>query len=219
MLNDDRPRSNRPSIFANRLTAARMIWWFTVLSVCVTVVAFAFTIVYVVVPTERRDQVTKARVDHTHQTIDAITGILTSAADAETGQRGFLLTGDTTFLAPYDDGINTIRQRLASAHLLMADNQSQLGRLQVLRDLIDHKLAELARTIDLARGGDFETARNMVREGGGKALMDTMRGTITDMIAEENQLLHARRLDYATTQEWSHGKRCGGHTLPLAPRI
>lgn len=195
---------DRPTLIGTGRQAVHSIWLFAALSACVAATALSIIVVYVVLPTERHEQVTEAWTEHTHQAIDAIDGILASAADAETGQRGFLLTRDESFLAPYDDGIGSIPQRFAMVERLTADNRDQQSRLEVLRGMTNARLAMLAQTIRLARGGDFRAAADMVREGSGKALMDGMRATVADMGAEEQRLLRARRVDYATARTQSN---------------
>ena len=79
--------------------------------------------------------------------------------DAETGQRGFLLTGDQSYLAPFtaaERDIPGIEDRLRS---LTSDNRQQQLRLDGLYTLIDRKLKELRRTLELAQAGDAAAAR------------------------------------------------------------
>ena len=139
---------------------------------------------------------------HTHQVIAALNKISTSADDAETGQRGFLLTHDAGFLGPYRASTDSIWQDLATLRELTADNPGQQNRLQVLRGSLQGKMAELARTIDLAQSGDWKAATDLVAGGEGKVLMDGIRADIAEMDAEETHLLQARRSDHKRAQDW-----------------
>ena len=109
--------------------------------------------------------------------------------DAETGQRGFALTGDEAFLAPYlavRDGITgylgELRQMI---HLDEARRYTN-----ALAPLVDAKLAEMARVIEVRRSHDMPAVLAMVGGGEGKRLMDAIRGEMGGLIAlEEAELL------------------------------
>ena len=170
------------------------------LGIAILATTFALTAVLVVLPAERQARQADRSVDHTNAVIQAINGILQSADEAETGQRGFLMTQDPSYLEPYDTGIRAIWVGFADAQALIADNPNQLSRLDRLHGEIDSKLTELARTIGLARTGSFPAALEAVRTGGGKAMMDAIRRTTRDMIAEEDRLLHVREAERARLQ-------------------
>jgi PAS domain S-box-containing protein len=201
-------RNNMPS---KRLPAdgsvtntARPVRLFAALSMCVAAAAITIAVFFVALPAERRIQTTDTWVEHTQQVIVAIGDLLANADDAETGQRGFLLTEDARFLEPYDSGIETLWRHFSTIQELTVDNPGQQGRLQVLRGLLLNRLAVLASTIELARGGNLKAAVDLVREGDGKALMDSVRETSADMTAEEERLLRVRHLDQATARQRSN---------------
>ena len=175
MSNNNKPPSNRLAILDRGLTAARTIWLYTALSACIAAAALTVVFVFVVLPAERQDQSTSAWIEHTYQVLDAVNGVMMSAADAETGQRGFLLTGDVRFLQPYTDGIRTIHQHFAEAQRLTVDNPDQQNFLRIIGGQIDARLAVLAKSVELGRGGDFTGAANIIRADTGKALMDALR--------------------------------------------
>ncbi|KAK0350728.1 hypothetical protein LTR94_027825, partial [Friedmanniomyces endolithicus] len=105
---------------------------------------------------------------------------------AETGQRGFLLTGDETYLVPYDSA----RTRLGSATAGLADQLEgsvrQSHRLSRLTILADEKLKELGQTIALRRAGDTSGALAVVDTGRGKTLMEQMQLLISEMNDAQN---------------------------------
>ena len=82
-------------------------------------------------------------VVHTHQVLDTLRSLLSSATDAETGQRGFLITGRTTYLEPYEAGKAAVRLRLSRMEELTRDNPSQQKRIEALRPMVADKLEEL----------------------------------------------------------------------------
>jgi CHASE3 domain sensor protein len=91
-------------------------------------------------------------VVHTYQVMDATRDLLLAAEDAETGQRGFVITGDDSFLTPYlQASQRTIPERLSAMETMLRDDPSQLGRVGVLRQLLKEKFEELSRTIQERR--------------------------------------------------------------------
>lgn len=112
--------------------------------------------------------------------------------DAETGQRGFLLTGDEAYLEPYREAIRNLHRVTDELKKLTSDNPDQQKRTQTLEPLIESKLAELQKTIDL-RGKDGLAAANQVVLGGqGKRSMDKIRAVLGEMGDVENDLRAVR---------------------------
>ena len=131
-------------------------------------------------------------VSHTHEVVQSLETLLSALKDAETGQRGYLLSADERFLEPYQSALNrvtAIRQLLTG---LVADNPGQTVRLRELGKKIDVKLGELKRTIDLLRAGDQRGAVAIVAGGSGKAVMDDLRRDVAEMQAVETALLDSR---------------------------
>jgi CHASE3 domain sensor protein len=139
-------------------------------------------------------------VAHTHQVRRDTADLLSLVKDAETGQRGFVITGDESFLEPYQAALGAIEPRTRSLRTLTADNAEQQRRLDALRPLIDAKLAELAATVELRRTGGFEPTATRLRSGEGKRLMDQVRGELAAIDAAEARLLEQRsaRADAST---------------------
>jgi signal transduction histidine kinase len=137
-----------------------------------------------------------ALVTHTLAVKAGAERVLTLTQDAETGQRGFLLTGDDTYLAPYREGQRNVLPALADVARLTRDNPRQQAELASLRGLVTGKLAELARTIAARRAsGDPAAAIAIVRTGRGQALMDQIRTSIARIETEEETLLRFREAD------------------------
>src|ERR1700737_2645623 len=128
-----------------------------------------------------------------------VRGLLSDTAarlvDAETGQRGFLLTGDDAYLEPYSAAIKSVDRLLTELKSSTADNPVQQKRLLELEQLIDKKLAELQRTIDLRKQDGLAAANAVVLKGEGKRWMDQIRSLLGDMQNEEDRLRALRAVE------------------------
>ena len=120
--------------------------------------------------------------------------ILKQLVDAETGQRGFIVTGEERYLDPYETGIVGVVVAMDTVEFLTADNPAQQERLTRLRPVVDSKLAELAATIELRRkpGTGFEESKAIVLTDAGKHDADAIRAIVDEMIMEEHSLLEVR---------------------------
>ena len=116
--------------------------------------------------------------------------------DAETGQRGFLYTGDPKYLGPYDLAITQIEPHLTHLEQLTADTPDELAQIPELRRLVNEKLAELARTISLFRAGKSAEAKALVVSDLGLHTMDNVRKLIDEMGQEERSLQADRSATY-----------------------
>jgi len=120
-------------------------------------------------------------------------------ADAETGQRGFLLTRDRRYLEPYLRAAPAVDRHLARLGELLAADSLQRAALESLQPLIRTKLAELDRTIALDSTAGPEAARELVSGGVGKAAMDSIRAVVAHMLEREQASLTARTRDQRRT--------------------
>jgi CHASE3 domain sensor protein len=160
-------------------------------------VAFALLAVVGFAAYRSIDSLTKTSyfVAHTHLVMEKIAGTLSQLKDAESGQRGFVITGDDTFLEPYYSGTGSVAQIVKNLRELTADNPDQQKWLDEAEPLIAAKLAELKRSIDLRRNAGFESAMKLVHSGEGKRAMDDLRRVLGQMDAEERGLLEQRARD------------------------
>jgi two-component system sensor histidine kinase/response regulator len=201
MPNDTAPSSNLFPIDDSAPKAGRAVWLFAAPTLCVVTAVVAIAVFFAVLPTQRQQRVADAWVQHTHQVITTLNSVLTGVNEAETGQRGFLLTEDATLLEPYYRSIHSLWHDFSTVEDLTADNPIQQSRLDVMRGLLQDDLTELARTIEFTRGGDLKSAVAMVRGGQGEARTGTIRKITADMIAEEEGLLTRRRTDLLAAQQ------------------
>ncbi|BBO31613.1 response regulator [Lacipirellula parvula] len=131
-------------------------------------------------------------VRHTHEVLTALDDVLSLLRDAETGQRGYVITGDESYLAPYTNATDRVDLRLADVARLTADNPNQQARLPRLKGQISTKLDELAATIEMRREEGFEAAQERVRSDAGKIAMDSIRDQIDGMQEAERALRQER---------------------------
>lgn len=131
-------------------------------------------------------------VAHTHEVLDGLDAIIGDLKDAETGQRGFLITGAERYLEPYTAGLSSLQGHIDTVASLTSDNPKQQARIAEMQPWVDEKLAELDDTINLRRDEGFEAARTVVLTDAGKESADQIRVLISAMIEEEASLLVVR---------------------------
>lgn len=131
-------------------------------------------------------------VDHTFMVLSAIDTALLRLQDAETGQRGFIITGNDSYLAPFQAGQSDIPKVLTDLGDLVADNPTHQPQIATLRQLTETKLRELQDTIAIRRADGFEPARAMIVGNSGKETMDRIREVAAQMRATERQLFDLR---------------------------
>src|SRR3982750_4687430 len=102
-------------------------------------------------------------VSHTLEVQRELTTVEARMSEAESGQRGYVLTGDAAYLREYSEAVGDVRARLYSLRQLVADNSAQLRRLLIIESLSRQKIAELDSTTRLARAGKRAQAMNVVR--------------------------------------------------------
>ena len=138
-------------------------------------------------------------VVHTYQVMGQLDGILQGMTDAETGERGYILTGDDSYLAPYRRGLSEVRETSAAVRKLTADNPHQQSSLNAVEPLIAERLRELQERIRVRRDVGLAAGAAAMREGAGKEYMDRVRATISAMKSEEERLLTLRSAELAAS--------------------
>ncbi|HZM04090.1 MAG TPA: CHASE3 domain-containing protein [Candidatus Saccharimonadales bacterium] len=135
-------------------------------------------------------------VDHTHQVLGTLESVLLTMTDAETGERGFLLTGEDNYLAPFTTAQGAIADEIKTLRELTKDNSVEQRNIDKLEPLVtgkDGKFAVLVETIELRKDKTkgLDAALEMVRTKG-KTIMDEIRKVIDEMKNEETTLLKKR---------------------------
>jgi methyl-accepting chemotaxis protein len=129
---------------------------------------------------------------HTYVVLSRLDLLLSEVKDAETGQRGFVLTGDEAYLEPYNVATRTLDSTFAELRSLTNDNPAQQRRLDALVPLLKTKLDGMQRSVEQRRSAGLEAARAVVMTGTGKDAMDNIRSLLKEMAATEQDLLKER---------------------------
>ena len=138
-------------------------------------------------------------VTHTREVLGSLDALLSVLKDAETGQRGYLLTEDATYLQPYQDALQRLSGELTRLTGLISDNPDQLARMAMLDQTIDLRLDELRQTVALTQQGERGAALAIVRSNTGKSLMDDVRNAVAVMQDTESTLLAVRDAEAANS--------------------
>jgi methyl-accepting chemotaxis protein len=131
-------------------------------------------------------------VARSHQILEKLGALLSTLKDAETAQRGFLITGEERYLGPYEESPRMIDQELRDLRELTFDSPAQQKRLAVLETLAANKLEELRQTIELRKRKGFAAALQVVASDRGRAVMDQAREVVREMDEEANERLRQR---------------------------
>ena len=131
-------------------------------------------------------------VVHTYQVTATLQRILNDVQEAETGQRGYIITRQDRFLVPYRDGVAKAGRDLEDFRRLTEDNRRQQTRAGVLRELVASRFQSLDAVLARASAQMIASPAMLVAMDQGKARMDRLRSELARGIAEENGLLAAR---------------------------
>ena len=128
-----------------------------------------------------------ARIREFDAAIEAIQDLRSTVQDAETGQRGYLLTHRANYLAPYEEAIATIHQRLQAAQKLAKAGLLQEKQVSELGKSINAKIEELRKTVSLVQSGRIPAAMEIVRSDTGERTMESIRTIIAEIVSgQEN---------------------------------
>jgi CheY-like chemotaxis protein/signal transduction histidine kinase len=129
---------------------------------------------------------------HTYQVLGQLEELNAQLKDAETGQRGYLITNEKRYLEPYEVAKQELGERLRVLRDLTADNPDQQKRLSQLAPLVAARLQVMQDAIDIRQEQGFEVARQYVLTDRGRQLMQSILKVIDDMKTEEHNLLRQR---------------------------
>jgi PAS domain S-box-containing protein len=115
------------------------------------------------------------QVQHSRALLQQVEQVLSAVKDAETGQRGFVLTGNPEYLEVYNQAVAALPAQLTALRALVANEPALRTRTATLSDLISEKLSELKETVDLRRNEGFKAALDLVETNRGKRTMDDIR--------------------------------------------
>ncbi|MBP6895461.1 MAG: CHASE3 domain-containing protein [Gammaproteobacteria bacterium] len=144
----------------------------------------------------------RASIEHTYQVLTTLESTLVYAIDAETGQRGFIITGEDRYLEPYDRALAQIGPLANRLRALVSDSAVQQRRVDRLEYAVALKLAELHETVQARRNQGLEAARALVLRDEGKRTMDEVRAVVAEMRVAESELLDQRNAQAHATERW-----------------
>jgi len=131
-------------------------------------------------------------VQHTYEVLSHLSETLSLIQDIETGARGYVITGQDSYLQSHQNSLEKIGPKIQSLRQLTADDPAQQHNLGTLEPLITQKIALMKRNVALRRTAGQKAAEQAVASGEGKRVMDEIRRVIAQMEAAENQLLQDR---------------------------
>ncbi len=142
------------------------------------------------------------RVTEANDHSDAADAVLQALTDAETGYRGYVITGSEDFLRPYTRGTGIVHERVAALQDYAATDAERDSAATVAR-LVDGKLAEMQRAFDLVQAGRHAEAVEVVRTGDGRRIMEEVRAAIGAIKTTEAVNLKRRADEARSMLAWS----------------
>lgn len=119
--------------------------------------------------------------------------LLQSMLDAETGQRGYLLTGNATYLEPYDKAVATVQTNLDSLRIQFMGSLEDMQEFALLSRQISRKLAEMELSLRLRRQGNEDAWKFILNTDVGKEHMEGIRQHAQELIARSDKRLQQGR--------------------------
>jgi CheY-like chemotaxis protein/CHASE3 domain sensor protein/putative methionine-R-sulfoxide reductase with GAF domain len=132
-------------------------------------------------------------VNHTHEVLNALEQTLVNELDAETRKRGYVITGDETYLDPFNRAMASVSGSLARVKELTKDNPAQQKNFAHIQAVTDSLTGFMTACIRIRRTEGFEKAKALVATGEGRRLLDEVRATIEDSREIEQALLAQRK--------------------------
>lgn len=130
--------------------------------------------------------------------------VIKAVVDIETGQRGFVITGNEAFLEPYNESLKKLPGYLRSLDSLTSQNSSQQAKVVELRAFIYHQL-EWSKSVIEARRKSFEIARDLVNGGEGKRTTDLIRSIVRDIQNDEREIFRkGNTLSHASLKQFQY---------------
>jgi CheY-like chemotaxis protein/CHASE3 domain sensor protein len=141
--------------------------------------------------------------------------VLSTLKDAETGQRGYLLTGEESYLEPFTTAKSALPGEFKSLRRVLSDRPEQTRRLDALQSLAEQKMGELGETVDLRHAGRAADALAVVHTDRGKIYMDRLRVAVAEMDGMERQQIVQHGQDWKTAAAVSLVVTLGGSAILL----
>jgi hypothetical protein len=165
---------------------------------------FTFLLVLVIVATAllEHTRAERERLVKTVETQGQLDELLAAMTRLESGQRGYLLTGDSNYLKIYWETLPTVSDHMKSLENAIAHDQAQKNRVDAIEPLVNGKLNELAETIRLHQEGKREEAIAIVRSEAGVHYMSDIRQLVSQMKSENGELRFEQYNDARNQERW-----------------
>ncbi|MHC0063877.1 response regulator [Nostoc sp. UIC 10890] len=135
---------------------------------------------------------TSSKENHTYEVLSQLEDLNLQLTTAETGQRGYIITGEKRYLEPYNAALESLNQKIKELQNLIADNPNQQNRLDILQPLVTQRMAVMKDIIEIRQSQGLEATQKAVLTDEGKRLMDQIQKVIQAMKTEETALLKQR---------------------------
>src|SRR5580692_6928350 len=120
-------------------------------------------------------------VTHSHQVLEKLDAVLANMLDIETGERGYIITGEGSYLEPYKEALDRVHQNLKDVRELTVDNSVQRRALDRLEPIISEKLGTAQDQIEIRTQVGLVSGVESVRAGLGKKFMNQIREQLAEM--------------------------------------
>ncbi|HEY9725450.1 MAG TPA: CHASE3 domain-containing protein [Chroococcales cyanobacterium] len=162
---------------------------------------------------------TQGRVTHTYEVQSTLRLIEKDLVDAETGQRGFLVTNAVNYLEPFDSGRKNFQTHIDALKKLVSDNPTQVTRAGAVEQKARQKFSELEESINLKKAGKDKEVVALVLTNKGKQIMDDLRADLNTMGQEEQRLLQERTQASEQVQTLSSVVGWGGLMISIGAGV
>ena len=142
---------------------------------------------------------------HSYHVLGVIRDLEITVRDSEGGERGYLLTGNSDYLAPYEAALGQVSLLLGEIQGLTADNPEQQARVRVLAPAFQHRAQQLAQLIQVRRDSGLNAAAQGFGTGAGRRTVTLIEQTLDAMSAEEQRLLGERLAASESRGNWVRG--------------
>jgi signal transduction histidine kinase len=136
---------------------------------------------------------------HSYQVVGGLDILISDFENMETGERGYVITGQDAFLQPYTTALLDVSVRIKTLQELTVDNATQQQSLSTMQPLVVTEIANLQNIISLRKDKGFAAAQAEVASDKGKVTMDSIRAIVANMQTTEADLLQVRTNDLSQT--------------------
>lgn len=146
---------------------------------------------------------TQKLVVHSYEVKAKLKQIEKDLVDAETGQRGYILTNTTNYLEPYDAGRENFKVHIEQLKELVSNNPIQVTRAEGVQQKAQQKFAELEETITLKKAGKDKEVLDLVLSHKAQQIMNDIQANIDTMTQDEQRVFQERTKASAQVQQWA----------------